>query len=103
MNAFLETHGSNSRNFRSNLDATVAWTGMLSLAEPECDNIPLELIDRMLQHDSKSRPDAETVFHTIRYRQSISAPQVDFIGICCLDDDESSGDIVDYEGDTLMT
>jgi endonuclease III len=88
MNHFLGNHGSNSRLFHSNQEAISQWMMALMPGEVEADNIPLEWIEEMLQHDRKLRPTARSLVNTVATSSCLSDPQVSFMGLCCMDDDE---------------
>lgn len=85
MENFLSSHGTQSKFFHANLEATDIWIETLKTGSDTDEDIePLvELVPWMLQRLAKDRPTSHQVVNNILHFESRHA----FFGICCGNED----------------
>jgi len=83
--------GENSGGFSSAEFDFEAWIARMdALSDPSSDNLPIEWIREMLQHDPKQRPTAHAIRGLIQEASKNLDAEHMFIGQCCLNEDTES-------------
>jgi len=83
MRLYFETHGTESRFFYNNLEATNGWLKELRDKGQPGDNVVLDWVTPMLSHDRNARPVAADLLKTIQSAAS-DAPKTWFCSTCCI-------------------